>query len=103
MPISAQENERKLLELFSPGTRFTFDGIEYESKICRDRAIQKDRDTKEYSSWMLGYAQKNRKDYRETIHHEDDKGCFRWVSKNCLDFKYIWLSNEISQRTKKTK
>ena len=33
MPISAQENERKLLELFSPGTRFTFDGIEYESKI----------------------------------------------------------------------
>ena len=73
------------------------------TKICRDRAIQKDRDTKEYSSWMLGYAQKNRKDYRETIHHEDDKGCFRWVSKNCLDFKYIWLSNEISQRTKKTK
>ena len=34
MPITAQENERKLLELFSPGTRFTFDGIEYESKIC---------------------------------------------------------------------
>ena len=33
MPISAQENERKLLELFSPGTRFTFDEIEYESKI----------------------------------------------------------------------
>ena len=40
MPISAQENERKLLELFSPGTRFTFDGIEYESKISDEPKSQ---------------------------------------------------------------
>jgi len=34
MSISAQENEELLIELFSPGTIFVFDEIEYESKIC---------------------------------------------------------------------
>ena len=66
------------------------------TKICRDRAIQKDRDTKKHSSWMLGDAQKNRKDYRKNIHHEDDKGSFRWVSKYCLGCKLLWFSNEIT-------
>jgi len=32
--MSAQENENTLIRLFSPGTRFTFNQIEYESIIC---------------------------------------------------------------------
>ena len=34
MSVSAQENEELLITLFSPGTIFIFDEIEYESKIC---------------------------------------------------------------------
>ena len=40
MSISAQENERRLLELFPLGTRFNFGGIEYESTICGKPRVQ---------------------------------------------------------------
>jgi len=32
--VSAQENEQKLMRIFDPNTRFVYEGIEYESKIC---------------------------------------------------------------------
>ena len=42
-----------------------------------------------HECWEM--LKKNRKDYRETSHHEDDKGGFRRVSKNCLDFRLLWF------------
>ena len=32
--MSAQENEQRLMRIFAPNTRFTYEGIEYESQIC---------------------------------------------------------------------